>query len=219
MCSSHYICPLIICCVFLCALCFLVATVLLSFAALELEGDLVETGVFTGGTAAMMMRVLMTYDECDRKLYAFDSFDGLPTPSESDRRGGGNAGKRGSYNASLNTFINNLHVLGGWDDKRIVISKGWFKDTCAVSPVSKISFLRLDGDLYSSTWDAIDALYDRVVPGGFIYVDDYASFNGCKRAIDEFRLKRKITAPMHIIPENLPRYNDRYEAVWWQKPV
>ena len=57
---------------------------------------------------------------------------------------------------------------------------GWFNETCSQSPVSAISLLRMDGDLFESTWDVLVALYDRVLPGGFIYVDDYGGYNGCQ---------------------------------------
>ena len=77
-------------------------------------------------------------------------------------------------------YENNLKRVGAWNDSIIVISKGWFNDTCRQSPVKRISFLRLDGDIFVSTWDALTTLYDRVVPGGYVYVDDYGSFNGCR---------------------------------------
>ena len=77
-------------------------------------------------------------------------------------------------------YENNLKGVSAWNDSIIVISKGWFNDTCRQSPVKRISFLRLDGDIFVSTWDALTALYDRVVPGGYVYVDDYGSFNGCR---------------------------------------
>jgi O-methyltransferase len=67
--------------------------------------------------------------------------------------------------------------------------------------------------LYVSTWDAITALYDRVVIGGLIYVDDYGAFNGCREAINEFRTQRKIYEPIYYIKEN----NGRVEAIWWRK--
>lgn len=78
--------------------------------------------------------------------------------------------------------------------------------------------MRLDGDLYESTKDALEILYDKVAIGGYIYVDDYGSFDGCKRAIDEFRTKRGVTDPMSIVIENTnAELNPMYEAVWWKK--
>lgn len=53
--------------------------------------------------------------------------------------------------------------------------------------IGRIAYLRLDGDLYSSTMEALEALYHKVSPGGFVYVDDYGSYNGCRAAVDRFR--------------------------------
>lgn len=185
----------------------------LSKAALTVpEGDFVETGVYFGTTASIIMNVLMHFDTCGRKLYAFDSFEGLPPPQKEDN----GQGKTGRYKASYDTFVNNLKAVGSFDD-RLIIAKGWFKDTCPISPVKKIAFLRLDGDLFASTMDAITALYDRVVPGGYIYVDDYGTFEGCRVAIDKFRYERRIYEPLNFVQENASKRYLNAEAVWWVK--
>ena len=190
-------------------------TAYLTLAALNLpSGDFVETGVFSGGTFAIMSRILMKYDLCERKLWAFDSFEGLPEIEPEDHKGAFRVGIPGQYKNSEERFISNLRQLDAWHDGHIVVAKGWFNDTCEASAVTAIAFLRLDGDLFTSTWDAIEPLYDRVVSGGFIYVDDYGSFNGCKAAIDKFRTERGITDTMHPVQENK---NLHAEAVWWRK--
>lgn len=185
-------------------------------------GDFVETGVFTGGSTASLMRVLLDFDNCNRKLWAFDSFEGLPNIVPQDS----GVGSRGMYSSSLDNFARNLKSVGSWDGSRIVIRKGWFNETIPLSIFpAGISFLRLDGDLYQSTRDALEGLYPHVLPGGFIYIDDYRSFPGCARAVDEYRMKRNITDPLNIIPEmpslNLKRFASKlsgnYEAVWWRK--
>jgi hypothetical protein len=150
------------------------ASFLIAREALSLEGDFVETGVFTGGTAAILMKVISDFDTCGRKFYAFDSFLGLPHPLHEDEGDLAYSGKRGRFAVNQSFFENNLKSVGVWNDDVIRVTKGWFNETCAKSPVQKISFLRLDGDMFSSTWDAISAFYERVVPGGFIYVDDFA---------------------------------------------
>lgn len=191
------------------------ATALLTKAALTLPiGDFVETGVFYGLSAATMMKIMLKFDQCNnRKLWVFDSFEGLPALTAKDGKKGG----KGDFNASMNVFINNMKFAGVWDDKRLIVTKGWFNDTCKISAVQNISFLRLDGDLYESTKDAIEAFYDRVVQGGFIYVDDYGSFIGCKRAIDEFRKTRGIRDKLHFINEIGFNNTMVQEAVWWVK--
>jgi hypothetical protein len=77
-------------------------------------------------------------------------------------------------------------------DDKVNFIKGWFKDTLTKAPIEKLAVLRLDGDLYESTMDALNPLYDKVSPGGFIIVDDYLAFLPCKLAIDEFRLTHNI---------------------------
>ena len=84
---------------------------------------------------------------------------------------------------------------------------GWFRDTLAGAAVPPLAILRVDADLYESTRDALASLYDRVSPGGFVIVDDYDAFAPCRRAVQEFRHARGITAPI--------RHIDRM-AVYWR---
>lgn len=193
------------------------ATAMLSKLAITLpNGDFVETGSYIGTCAVIMLKILRDFDRCGRKLWVFDSFEGLPIPSREDRT----QGQPGQFNVTLDKFTQNLVSQGVYDMQKLVVTKGWFKDTLPASQVSQIAFLRLDGDLFESTWDAVVALYDRVVPGGIIYVDDYGSFVGCANAIEKFRTMKKIYEPLHYVLEK-PRDPDFpeivFEAVWWVK--
>jgi O-methyltransferase len=80
------------------------------------------------------------------------------------------------------------------DDARIKFLKGWFKDTIASAPIERLAVLRLDGDLYESTMDVLRPLYAKVSPGGFVIVDDYFAWAGCRKAVDEFRAANGISA-------------------------
>ncbi len=91
--------------------------------------------------------------------------------------------------------------------------KGWFNETVPKAGIAHISFLRLDGDLYESTWSVLDALYDKVLPQGFVYIDDMYGFNGCREAVNQFRTQRRIFEPMHLVIED----DSHVEAAWWQK--
>ena len=84
-------------------------------------------------------------------------------------------------------------------DDQVQFLKGWFCDTLPTAPIEKLAVLRLDGDLYESTMDGLNALYDKVSPGGFIIVDDYGDFEPCHRAITEFRQARNINDPIEVI--------------------
>lgn len=163
-------------------------------------GDFVETGTYIGGTTIMLHKTLEKYDKSNlRQIWAADSFEGLPSPHEKDASGPGKARKdahAGKYSVSKEDFMAHLARYNSMTE-RVHILKGFFKDTLPTAPIKQIAFLRLDGDLYESTRDALTALYDKVSPGGAIYVDDYESYGGCKQAVDEFRESRNIKCPLY----------------------
>ena len=100
----------------------------------------------------------------------------------------------------------NFERFGLWNDQ-VRLLKGWFKDLPA-APIEKIAVLRLDGDLYSSTTEALDALYDKVTPGGFVIVDDFNAIENCANAVRDFRGARGITDPIHKVD---------WSAAYWRK--
>ncbi len=201
----------------------LVASLWLSGAALSLPtpGDFVETGVYRGGSSILLIRTLLKFDSCNRLFWGFDSFEGLPASVAEDKVGTLSRGSEGQYTATESTFYANLQQYKAFKNpKMMVITKGFFNETLPVAPITHIAFLRLDGDIFTSTWDALVNLYPKVIPGGYIYVDDYDSFNGCKKAVDAYRLQHKISEPMTKIIEGKRPDQKRkreYEAVWWQK--
>ena len=83
-------------------------------------------------------------------------------------------------------------------DDQVQFMKGWFKDTTKNPPFEKLSFLRLDGDMYSSTIQVLDSLYHKVSSGGYVIVDDYA-LEGCSTAVEDFRARHGIDDPIHKI--------------------
>lgn len=95
--------------------------------------------------------------------------------------------------------------------ENIVISKGWFQDTLPKDKekIGKIALLRLDGDWYESTKCCLENLYDNVIIGGYIVLDDYGYWEGAKKALDEFFIKRKISPELIKID---------YTGVYFKKP-
>ena len=83
-------------------------------------------------------------------------------------------------------------------DGQVRFLQGWFKDTLPGAPIGQLAVMRLDGDLYESTMDVLDALYARLSPGGFIIIDDY-SLESCKQAVHDFRGRHDITEAIHDI--------------------
>jgi len=95
-------------------------------------------------------------------------------------------------------------------DEQVAFLPGWFKDTLPAAPIDRIAVLRLDADLYESTWQALTALYDRVSPGGFVVIDDYRTMPPCHRAVDDFRERNGITSRIHEIP-------GAADGVYWRR--
>lgn len=158
----------------------------------NIPGDFIETGVWRGGTTIFMRGFLASYDVTDRFVWVADSFEGVPQSShEEDKEIDLSASVLPVLAVSLEK-VKELFSRYDLLDSQVKFLKGWFKDTLHTAPISKLSLLRLDGDLYESTMDALDALYDKVTPGGFIIIDDYGSVPSCKVAVNTFRNERKI---------------------------
>lgn len=164
-------------------------------------GDLVETGVWRGGGSIMMCAALLAYGDRSRKVWCADSFEGLPSPDLS--RYPQDIGMIWHTQKELAVSLEEVRLnfqKYGLLDGRVNFLKGWFKDTLPVAPVEKISILRLDGDLYASTMDALISLYHKISPGGFVIVDDYGiPEDTCRAAIEDFRSKYNITAPLEDV--------------------
>jgi O-methyltransferase len=165
----------------------------------EVPGDLVETGVWRGGSCIYMRGILAAYGDADRRVWVCDSFEGLP---EFDGRYSADIGDQfhtfGELAISLEEVQDNFRRYGLLDDQ-VEFLKGWFADTLGAAPIERIAVLRLDGDMYSSTMDALEPLYDKVSPGGFVIVDDYGAVPACAQAVHDFRDARGISDPIHPV--------------------
>lgn len=166
----------------------------------NVEGDFVETGVWKGGACILAKSI---YNELDpsRKVYCADSFEGLPKPSpEFPQDANDTHYLDPMLSVSLEEVQNNFRKFNLLDDN-VIFVKGWFKDTMVNFPVDKISILRLDGDMYESTIQVLDALYDKLSVGGYCIIDDYFHL-GCQLAINDFRNKKNITSPIIKVDNN-----------------
>jgi O-methyltransferase len=163
-------------------------------------GDFIETGIWRGGSVILMRAILRAYGVTDRTVFAADSFEGLPKPDAgsypADR--GDRHWTQNELAVSLEQVRANLDRYGLLDDQ-VQFLKGWFKDTLPEAPIERLAVARLDGDMYESTMTAIEALYPKLQPGGFLIVDDYGAVEGCKRAIEDYRASCSITEPMETI--------------------
>lgn len=101
--------------------------------------------------------------------------------------------------------VRSLFARYGLLDDQVVFLKGFFADTLPTAPLSHASVIRLDGDTYESTRDAIELLYPKLSSGGYCIIDDYHAFKDCRRAVDEYRRTQAITD--EIVPiDNLAAY-------------
>ena len=165
----------------------------------KIEGDLIETGVWRGGTSIFMRAVLAAHGVRDRKVYVADSFQGLPPPDTSlwpeDK---GDVHHTAPFLAVSEEEVRSNFAKYGLLDDQVVFLKGWFKDTLPVAPLKNLALIRLDGDMYGSTMDALGTLYPKLSPGGFCVIDDYA-LEGCRKAVTDYRKEHGITAPTEHI--------------------
>jgi len=161
----------------------------------SIPGDLVECGIWRGGVGIFMAGFLADRGIVDRQVWLADSFEGLPVadPIADSTFDASLVNNRGLA-VDLATVQKNFEKLGLMGPQ-IHFLPGWFSDTLPTAPIQQIAILRADGDLHSSTRDILDNLYDRVSPGGYLIIDDYA-LPPCRRAVDAFRSERNIVTPL-----------------------
>ena len=183
-----------------------------------IPGDFVETGVWRGGCSMISKAVALISNQTQcHANWLFDSFQGLPSMTENDLGIEPKMSRKmdppGSYNnVNLDHVVHNFRTMLNDDLNATYFVKGWFNSTVSTSLVNKISILRLDGDLYSSTMEVLDAFYPRVVSRGFVIIDDYGHWPQCKRAIhDYFDGKLKMDISKLLIKID-------YTGVYFRKP-
>jgi O-methyltransferase len=172
-------------------------------------GDLIETGVWRGGACILMRAILKAYGERKRIVWVADSFRGLPKPD--GRYPQDAADRHWQYTESLGVPLpevkSNFRRYGLLDEQ-VKLLDGWFRDTLPKIPIQQISVLRLDGDMYASTMDALESLYPKLTAGGYAIIDDYGAVAACRQAVDDFRAK-------HAIRESLEQID--WTGVFWKK--
>jgi Macrocin-O-methyltransferase (TylF) len=186
--------------------------------ATGVPGDLIETGVWRGGSVIFMRGVLEALDVRDRVVWVADSFEGFPTTPEQG------ATER-SYTSLPSDLMQNPQVQAvvtgnsledvrknferyGLLDEQVRFLPGWFRHTLPSAPIERLALLRLDGDLYDSTRDALEALYPKVSPGGYVVTDDYGDYEECRSAVHDYLDGIGETVDLRPIDEN---------AVYWQR--
>lgn len=174
----------------------------------NVPGDLIETGVWRGGAVIFMRAILKAYGVTDRKVWVADSFQGLPKPNPEKypQDAQDSHWTVDVLKVSLEEVKKNFSRYDLLDDQ-VSFLVGWFSATLPQAPIQKLAVARLDGDMYESTTDALEALYPKISTGGYLIVDDYA-LRGCQAAVNDFRAKYQIKEEIRSID---------WTGVYWQK--
>ncbi|WP_200377201.1 TylF/MycF/NovP-related O-methyltransferase [Thiocystis violacea] len=167
-------------------------------------GCFVECGVAAGGSSALIAWVINRYSKRLRQLFCFDTFEGMPDPGVEDRMAGNISASQSGWGAgtcrapveSLDAICN---TLGVFPIVRPV--QGLFRDTLPKwrETLGEIAFLHMDGDWYESTHDILSNLYEQISPHGYIQIDDYGHWSGCRKAVHEFAAQRRLKFDFHDI--------------------
>ena len=175
----------------------------------NIPGDFIETGVWRGGATILMRAVLAAYGEKTRKVWAADSFEGLPPPNPEKYPAdeGLDLSKISHLAVSLEKVQENFRKYGLLDDQ-VSFLKGFFRDTLPAAPIEKLALLRLDGDLYESTTDALTHLYPKLSIGGYVIIDDFWVISSCAKAVQDYRIIHGINDAMYWIDST---------GVYWEK--
>jgi hypothetical protein len=173
-----------------------------------IPGDFFEAGVCQGGASIFLRALQVVFGEEQRKTWAADSFEGLPPAALPQDEGLDFTESNYPWLAFGQERVeDHFRRYDLWSDQ-VRLVKGWFSETLPTLDCGPLALLRLDADLYQSTMEVLVNLYDKVVPGGFVVVDDYGAFEACRLAIDDFRLERNIQEPLKWID---------WSGVYWRK--
>jgi len=178
--------------------------------ARKVPGDLIECGAWRGGATIFMRAALFAYNDPDRRVWVADSFEGLPAPDPATYPADlhDEHFKQGDQLAvGVDTVRLNFARYGLLDD-RVKFLVGWFKNTLPHAPIERLAVLRVDADMYEGTIQALESLYSKVSPSGYVIIDDYGYTKSCQMAVNEFRQKKGITTPLQKID---------WTGVYWQK--
>ncbi len=173
-------------------------------------GDLVETGVWRGGCGILMRAILAVYQDSERSVWLADSFEGLPiadTATYPQDYGDEHASLTPYLGVSIETVQENFRRFGLLDTQ-VRFLKGWFRDTLPTAQIKNIAVLRLDGDMYESTYVALSSLYPKISVGGVLIIDDYGALPNCRLAVEDYRAQHGITGEIHQVD---------WTGVYWRK--
>jgi O-methyltransferase len=161
----------------------------------SVQGDFVECGVWRGGSMMAVAHTLIRMEDTSRQLYLYDTFAGMPPPTERDKRYDGTPASEMLGEVEKNTGIwcyadkrEVMHNLlsTGYPETNIHLVEGNVEETIPQTLPAQICLLRLDTDWYESTRHELIHLYPRIVKHGVLIIDDYGHWQGAQEATDEY---------------------------------
>jgi O-methyltransferase len=176
----------------------------------RVPGSIVECGVFRGASMMAVALELLRLGEAERDLYLFDTFTGMPAPSDKDvSLHGSGALERwrilrtgpdsSDWNAASVEEVRENMLATGYDERRVHLIPGKVEDTIPASAPADIALLRLDTDWYESTRHELIHLFPRLVVGGILIIDDYGHWMGARAATDEYFKETRVRILLHRI--------------------
>jgi len=163
----------------------------------RIPGVIVECGAWNGGATALMAAAARDNGSA-RVSWVFDSFEGVPPPTDEDGSAEHDIYFDGLNKGSAENVRTIYQKLGG-DEENLVVVKGWFEDTLKDSGVNEIAVLHIDADWYDPVYFVLDTFYEHVSPGGYIIVDDYGYWDGATKAFDDFAAKTFPNLPIQKV--------------------
>jgi O-methyltransferase len=174
----------------------------------NVAGDYIETGVWRGGACILMRGVLAAHDVRDRRVFCADSFEGLPPPDPHYPKDRADRLHKYRELAVPEEVVRRNFAAYDLLDDQVVFVRGLFRDTLPAIGSTCFALIRLDGDMYASTMDALANLYDKLSPSGFVVVDDYGGLKNCRAAVHDFLDQRNIKPDIRLVDES---------CAWWRK--
>jgi O-methyltransferase len=175
----------------------------------KIPGDIVECGVWRGGSMIAAAMTLMRLNDTQHTLYLFDTFQGMSPPTAVDRASssGISAAELLANSAptekiwAVSSLDETRHNLAqtGYPDHLIQFVKGRVEETLPGRAPQQVALLRLDTDWYESTRHELIHLFPRLVPGGVLIIDDYGYWKGAKKAVDEYIQENQLNLFLHRI--------------------
>jgi O-methyltransferase len=174
----------------------------------DVRGDVIEAGAWRGGASLLMRATLDTLDD-DRTVWVADSFQGF-APADAPPDDGAIDLPAFDFLAVSEEEVRESFARLGFEEG-VMYVPGYFEDTLAALAAERWAIVRLDADTYAPTRHALRCLYPGLSVGGYLVIDDYGAFEGCRRAVDEFRHEHAITEPLEKVDSTCVRWRRERE--------